>query len=243
MPKLCQIIAIVNGRKTTVQSCITEIHQKVQKDALLQGLSRVYTPKDENGEKKPAESKRVQLTVKSAIGDAVKSWTSLFDIIASQDQANCQAKADVMVGDKVILPGMPVTHLLFLEKQLTDVHTFIDKLPVLDPSFDWVYDDNRGCYRTTAIEQLSTVKVQVPLIKYEATKEHPAQVDVISKDVTVGTWATTHFSGAIPADEKRKYLEKVVQLQEAIKSAREKGNQIDVNDVSVGKEIFNFILG
>ena len=54
MAKLCQIIAVTNGRKTSVQKDITEIHHKVTKEALLQGIARTYTPKDDSGEKKPA---------------------------------------------------------------------------------------------------------------------------------------------------------------------------------------------
>ena len=31
-----------------------------------------------------------------------------------------------------------MTYLLFLEKQLTDLHTFVKKLPVLDAAESWV---------------------------------------------------------------------------------------------------------
>lgn len=41
----------------------------------------------------------------------------MFDVVATQDFANCQAKADVMVEGRVLIKDAPVTHLLFLEKQ------------------------------------------------------------------------------------------------------------------------------
>jgi len=243
MAKLCQIIAIISSRKSTVQKEVTELHHKAAKEALLTGISRTYTPKDESGEKQPPENKSVQLKAMDAVQSASRAWTSLFDVVATQDFANCQAKADVKVGDLPLVKDCPVTHLLFLEKQLQDIHTFIEKLPTLDPAQNWVYDENKGCFRTEPVEQLRTQKVQEPLVLYHATKEHPAQTQVVSKDVVAGTWTTTHFSGAIPADRKLEMLERVVKVQEAVKFAREQANQIDVQDKSIGKEIFDFILG
>ena len=244
MAKLCQIIAIVNGRKSETQSKITEIHHRVTKEALCVGMARSYTPVDlENGEKLPPENKRVQQVAKSGLAEAAKVWTSLFDVVATQDQANCRAKADIVVDGKVVLSDVPVTHLLFLEKQLTDVKTFIDKMPVLDPTFDWTFDANRGFHVTAPVEQIKTTKLEVPLVLSEATDKHPAQVKTINKDVLVGTWSTTHFSGAIPATERQGLLERVTKLLEAVKSAQQVGNQIEVTNVAEGKEIFDFILG
>ena len=64
-------------------------------------------------------------------------------VLATQDFANCQAKANVVVDGQTILKEVPVTHLLFLEKQLVDLRTFIDGLPTpeakkspMPPTFD-----------------------------------------------------------------------------------------------------------
>jgi len=40
---------------------------------------------------------------------------------------------------------VPATYLLFLEKQLTDLHTLVSKLPVLDASETWVFDQAADC--------------------------------------------------------------------------------------------------
>ena len=42
----------------------------------------------------------------------------LFDLILTQDSANCHAKADIKLGDTVIAGNIPATYLLFLEKKL-----------------------------------------------------------------------------------------------------------------------------
>ena len=50
MPKLNQIIAISAGKKSSAQKAITEAHHSLQKSAQLEGISRTYKPKDDEGE-------------------------------------------------------------------------------------------------------------------------------------------------------------------------------------------------
>jgi len=242
-PKLCQIIAIVNGRKSAAQKEITRLHHACQKEGVMAGISRVYRPRDEDGESLPPEAKRIQGSARKMLDDAAKVWTDVMDVVLTQDAANRQAGADIVVGGETIAADVPVTNLLYLEKQLTDIQTFIDKIPTLDPAAEWEYDANIGCYRTEPIEQVRTKKIQKPIVLYEATKEHPAQVQLATEDVPVGTWSTTFFSGAIPADEKMAMLDRVRGLQEAVKKAREAANSIEVADAEIGKSLFAYILG
>jgi len=132
--KLNQVIAIEKGTKGRSLQELTEAHQTLQKPALLAGISRTYRPKDEEGEQFPPESTRVQIKAEDIIRKISEGLTKLFDVVATKDWANCTAKADVIVDGKVLLSQVPATYLLFLEKQLVDLHTFIKKLPVLDSS-------------------------------------------------------------------------------------------------------------
>ena len=241
MAKLCQIIAAVGGKKTATQKVVTKCHHLLQKSTLLDGISRTYKSKDEDGDQLPSEHKRVQVATTDVVKEAFKAWTTLFDVVATQDTANCEAKANVVVGGKVILENVPVTHLLFLAKQLTDIHTFIEKLPVLDASAEWAYDANSGCYKAKTYQQSRTKKVPKVITLAAPTKEHPAQVQLVNEDVIAGTWDITHMSGAIPEDARREMLDKVAQLQEAVQFAREEANGTVVVDAEVGKSIFDFI--
>ena len=99
--------------------------------------------------------------------------------------------------------------LLFLEKQLVDMHTFIKKLPVLDPSETWISDAAQDCYATEAVETIRTKKVPRNHVKAEATEKHPAQVEVYYEDLTVGFWRTVKYSGALPARRVAALLERV----------------------------------
>jgi hypothetical protein len=243
MTKLNQIIAVANGQKGRTQKAITEAHHKVQKDQLTTGISRTYRPKDEDGEKLPPESKLVNYRVSDAIRESVDTLTTLFDIVATQDRANCLANADVVVGEKTILVGVPVTHLLFLEKQLVDIHTLVDKLPALDPSEEWEFSAEADCYATKPHETTRTKKIPKAFVKYEATKEHPAQVETFHEDVLVGYWETIKFSGAIPESEKRAMLTRIRKLQDAVKAAREEANGMEITQYQVGSKIFDYLFG
>jgi hypothetical protein len=62
------------------------------------------------------------------------------------------------------------------------------------------------------------------------------------EDVTVGTWTTVKFSGAIPAQEKNQLLDRVRSVADAVKEAREEANGMDVEKKKVGEAILAYIF-
>jgi hypothetical protein len=240
--KLNQIIAVEKGVKNRAQREITDAYHRVQKPALLSGISRTYQPKDDEGETLPPESTKVQVTAESVLRDATASLTRLFDVVATKDRANCTARADVTVDGETVVADVPVTYLLFLEKQLTDIKTFVDKLPRLDPAETWTFDEGQDVWRSEAVETARTKKVPRNHIKYEATEEHPAQVEMYYEDVVVGTWTKVTFSGAMPARRLNALRERIEKLQDAVKTAREEANTIEVEDQRVGESVFRYLL-
>ncbi len=243
MPKLNQIIAVTSGKKTRTVKQINEITGKLEKSALLSGLSRTYQPRDEEGERMPSEKNMVQYTVVQALKDIRKSLSELFNLVATQEYANCEAKADVIVDDKVILKQVPVSYLLFLEKQLIELNTIVSRFPTLDPSESWIFNDDVNCYSSEMKETTRTKKLPRNHIKYDATKEHPAQVEVYYEDIIVGYWNTLKFSGAITAVEKNEMLDRIKKLQNAVKFAREEANSMEVAKKKVDETILNYIFG
>jgi hypothetical protein len=242
MPKLNQIIALQSGKKTQAKETLTEAYQLFKKPDLLTGLVRTYQPRDEGGEPQPDERKHVQAKVNELIGKVTADLTEMFDVVATQDWANCQARADIVVDGRKLLAGVPVTHLLFLEKQLVDLRTFIEALPVLDAAEEWEYKPEVDCYVTRPTRSNRTKKVPKNHVKYEATKEHPAQVEMYMEDVWVGTWTTTKFSGAVPAAVRNAMLERVRKLVDAVKTAREEANGLDVKPQKVGASLLGWIF-
>ena len=195
------------------------------------------------GEQLPPEPTRVQVSAADVLVDVQRTLTRLFDVVLTQDTANAGAKADVVVDGHAILRDVPVTYLLFLEKKLVDLHTFVDKLPVLDPAEDWEFDEARGCYASAAVQTVRSKKVPRNHVKAEATDRHPAQVEVYTEDVPVGRWTTTKLSGALPATRVKELREQVTKLQEAVKFAREQANSVTITDAKAGDAVFGYLFG
>lgn len=242
MAKLNQIIAVEKGVKSRSFQELTEAHHVLQKPAMLAGISRTYRPKDEEGEQFPPESTRVQVKADEVIRRTVEILTELFDVTATKDWANCNARADVVVDGQTLIKNVPVTYLLFIEKQLVDIHTFVKKLPVLDASEVWSYDSAADAYATDVTQTTKTKKIPRNHVKAEATDKHPAQVEVYYEDVVVGYWRTIKFSGALPASRVNELLERVEKLQQAVKFAREEANSVEAPDEKVGAKVFDYIF-
>lgn len=242
MARLNQIIAVEKGVKSQSFQDLTEAHHLLQKPGLLAGIARTYRPKDEEGEQLPPESTRVQAKAEDVIRKTIEVLTRLFDVTTAKDWTNCRAKADVVVDGKVLLEQVPATYLLFLEKQLVDIHTFVKKLPVLDAAETWSFDDSADCWATEPVQTARTKKIPRNHVKAEATDKHPAQVEVYYEDVTVGFWRTVKFSGALPARRVNDILMRVERLQEAVKFAREEANNIEAEEHKVGEKVFQYIF-
>ncbi|GHO68159.1 hypothetical protein KSC_070510 [Ktedonobacter sp. SOSP1-52] len=240
--KLNQIIAVEKGTKSRTFQELTEAHHALQKPTLLSGISRTYRPKDEEGEQLPPESTHVQVKAEDIIRKTIETLTKLFDVTATKDWANCVAKADVVVDGQVLLAQVPATYLLFLEKQLVDLHTFVKKLPVLDASESWNFDASADNWATEPVQTTRTKKVPRNHVKAEATEKHPAQVEVYYEDVIVGYWRTVKFSGSLPARRVNELLARVEKLQEAVKFAREEANSIEVTEQKLGEKVFNYLF-
>lgn len=240
--RLNQILAIEKGTKSRVFGEISKLHNAVQRASALNGFSKTYRPKDEEGDRYPPERQRVQLIATETLRQAGRLLSELFDVTASKDWANTTAKADVVVEGEVLLEQVPATYLLFVEKQLGDLRTLITKIPVLDQADAWTLDEGSQLYKTEPTETSRTKKVQRPIVLYPATPEHPAQTQLISEDQVVGTWVTVKHSGALPATRKAELLDRIERLSNAVKFAREHANSVEATRREVGERIFRYLL-
>jgi hypothetical protein len=242
MPKLNQILAIEKGVKTRVYADFTDLHNATQKPALMNGFTKTYQPRDEDGETYPPESQKVQYEHQSVFDRVATGLTELFDITATKDWANCSARADVVIEGRVLLKDVPATYLLFLEKQLSDLTAFVQKMAELDPASDWNVDPGTGLFKTDPTATQRTKKVQRAIVLYDATEHHPAQTQLITEDVVVGQWVTTKLSGALPAPRKKALLARIEKLNHAVKYAREQANGGDVTEQKAGAAVFDYLF-
>lgn len=243
MARLNQIIAIEKGIKSKSLQELAEAQKALSKPALLSGISRTYRPKDEDGEQLPPEWKKVEVKAEEIVRQTTAVLTKLFDITATKDWTNCRARADVVVDGQTLLTQVPVSYLLFLEKELVDIQAFVKKLPVLDTSETWSFDAGADCWVTEPVQTLKTFKTPRNHVKAEATEHHPAQVEVYYEDVTIGYWRTVKFSGALPAQRVNELLARLEKLSQAVKFAREEANNTEVEEQRVGDRVFQYLFG
>lgn len=242
---LCQIIAVEPTVKSGTYSTVTKLHhdtQRNQKDGPFAGITRTYTPLAEDGEQLPGESTRVQLKIDDILSRIAEASTTMFNVVATKDWANCEAKGTVELDGLTLIEDAPVTYLLFLEKQLRDLHTIVEKLPTLDLADSWHYDTNRGCWATEPVRSARTKKIPQNHVLSPATDKHPAQVNMYTVDEIVGYWESMKLSGCLPADRVRLLLDRVERLQRAVSYAREQANTMEVQQRKVGAALFDYLL-
>jgi len=240
--RLNQVIALVQGRKTKAQKLLTEVHRGWHPDRIT-GIARTYSPKEEDGEVFPPESRAVQLRVSDGLKIVQGKLEGFLNIVATQECANTSAKASIIVDGVGILEDVPVSVLLFLEKQLIDLRTLAINLPTLPTDRVWKLDDAKNCYVTEPERTVKTQKKVEIIVKYDATKEHPAQTELIKVDKTIGYWTTIHLSGAMPEKGRDAIIERIEKLQDAVKVAREEANSVTiVEQKGFGKNILNYIF-
>lgn len=245
MAKLNQIIAVEKGIKSKSTSEVAELYKAIQKPELFNGFDKTYSSKDDADEVLPPERKRVQFNAAEVMRSIERSMTDLIDVTARKDWTNCIAKGDVIVDGVVIFRQAPVSFLLFMEKQLTDLRTFVSKMPLLDEGESWNKDVNSGLYKTSVTQTHRTKKVAKAIVLYPATPEHPAQTQMVTEDIIAGFWNLVKQSGAMPKTENQEIAEKVEKLLRAVKEAREAANIEDEATTvpNVGQAVFTYLMG
>src|SRR5262245_32396196 len=242
MTKLNQILAVEKGVKKTAYEAVGNLYKKIQKKDLFHGISRTYQPKDDEGDRLPSESTKLQVRAEDILKDVTAQNSKWYDVTYAKDFANTKALGTVSTDDGLNLENVPVTYLLFLEKQLTDLYSLVEKLPVLDPSDTWHYDTNIDAFVTEPTQTTRTKKVPRNHVKAAATDKHPAQVEVYFEDVLVGNWTTIRQSGALPQTRVNQLKERIEKVQRAVKFARERANEQQIEPTDVGSTLMSYLF-
>lgn len=243
--KLSQVNAVLRSRKEKAMETITAIHQMCMKRNLFSGQSRTYRPYDAADESKklPDENQVLQKKAVDLIGQAAVEWAEVGDLTVTQDAGNMSAKADVVVDNAVFLKDVPVASLLYMNTQLDLLAKFVDELPVLDPSKEWVEEPASRQWRSKPVVTVKKEKKLEALVKIAPTQYHPGQAETFSSDVPVGEWTTTELSGALSEDTKRRMLLRVRKLSKAVKEAVEVANMGDAQTRSDASAIMKYVFG
>jgi len=245
MTYLHQLLAIEKGVRDRVNATIGELERLAKVSGVWQGLTKTYQPKDADAptaEFMPPESTLVQQTAGGYLATGAEALSALYDVGMSKEVTNLKTHADVVIDGEVILEDLPSPALLYLANRLEELRKFVAAIPTLDPASRWFYDPGTGIWETPDVQTVKTRKTPRNHVRYEATKEHPAQVDVFTEDVVIGTWTGRALSGAMPPTRKHAILGRIDTLADAVRTAREEANRVVVTDVLVGKRVFDYLL-
>lgn len=243
MTKLNQIIAVEKNIKSRAHSVISELNNAIQRPDLFNGAVRKYLKKNEEDDDLPGERKHIQRRVSDVVGTMRSTQTDYLDVMVQRDLANTHAKAAVAVRGVQVLPELPATSLLQIEKTLTDYRTFFENMPLLDSSEDWTYDAEAGIYKTEPSYTVRTKKTAKVITLAPPTDKHPAQAQLVQEDVVAGKWETIRQSAAMPKTERDEIVARIDRLLIAVKEAREAANGAEADEKpQIGAAIFEYLL-
>jgi hypothetical protein len=240
--QLHQLLAVENGRKQQAVNIMNETINTFQKKTdHFDGLTKIYSAFEEGGQEVPPETKEVKETVPSKINYAKKSIIKAIDAQLSKEESNASGivRAELLVKG-VSFGELSSTSLLALESHMLKVRAVYKAIPTLDPVRKWNKDEF-GIYITDSEVKYKTSKKQQVITLYEATKEHPAQVQLDYVDTQVGQYDTTYKSGKITPKQKSDLLAKIDNIIDAVKRARAKANQAEIVEMKIGNKLFDYI--
>lgn len=242
MGKLHELLAVEPGLRAQAQRAANKA-KSIFTDGRerLIGRIRTYQPTDEEGERFEDEIEMLVTTVSAELAEFGTAFSAWIDAAVQKEVTNQGTGAAVMIDDNAIIENLPATALLNLESKLVEIRQIYAAVPVNDAAQQWDWDDDLGCYTSRPRVTYRTKKVPKSHVLYEATPEHPAQVEMFTEDVRVGTWTTAFHSGAFTPQERRERLARIDTLLRAIKAARQRANNVDVTSIHVAEVIFKYI--
>lgn len=249
--KLHEILAVEKTRTSAANKLMVETATKFQKSDMFSGHIKKLDMIEDNPQNAAIsaaayDSRELPTTVAETLEYALDTWAKAEDVIFTKNATNQVAVADLQFRGAIIATAVPVDELLGLEERITNLRKIMEFIPTLSAAVSWDKDTasgRLGAWRATHVEKTTkTEKVTVPVVLYEATDKHPAQVKESSTDKTVGTFTKINFSGAATSAQKAAVLVALDELLAEVKQARMRANSVDIVSRNIGKIITNIIM-
>lgn len=244
--QLHELLAVEQDLKGQAGKILLETQTLFGKPEAFKGSITHFEPFDENQKHLATEDhEELATTVEDRLNYTAESLAKYWDAVAQKEATNQAAKADIIVDGRTLATNVPATMLLGLETKLTQFRAAIAGMPTLDAKAAWQPASHvrRGVYETVHTQKtFRTDKRVKPVVLYEATKEHAAQVKEVSEDVKIGVVTKKHFSGAVSSARASEILSNVDKLLRAVKAARQRANKQPIVSVNIGKTLLDFAL-
>lgn len=249
MAKIHELLAVEGQLKGQAEATRTDLKATFEKKRhLFEKKVVTFTPLKEGASSVTEQQSDLHTTVPQELKWIQGVWAKALDVSYAVAHANTlsEARADVVLDSGVVLlPQVPTTALLELEKRASEIEDLIKVIPTLDPAKSFTLDtaQGHGVFKARVVEKPRTAKMQRPIVLYNATPEHPAQTQLISEDVPTGHVSEQEWSGLLTVKQKGDMIERAEELRRAVKAARMRANNAELKDApTCGKKLFDFVF-
>ena len=249
MSKLHEILAVESDLEETSRKILEEAFTTfVKKANHFESYHKTLKMLDEerSGEEEGAEEhKALVTTVPDKLEYVRGSLERYYNALLQKEATNQEAKADLEIEGQVIAKDLPATFLLGMENRLKKLRPMLEAIPTLEPGVQWIPDLDQGSYIFKSKYPETKQKQEKAnefVIVTEATPQHKAQYEKVSKNFVCGTYSTQYWSGKITPGQKSIYLKRLDQLIQSIKKARQRANTCEIVKRKVGKEILDYLF-
>lgn len=239
MKKLHELLSVEPDLRTEAQKVSDEVRKTLADPRLVTGLIRIFRPLVDDEDPEPDERTEMITTATAELDRFNLAMGKFVDSALTKEMTNTEASADLKVGGKVFV--LPATALLNLENRLGEIRKVYAATPTLDPAEIWHYDSDLEVHVSNVRKTFKTRKVPKTHVAYEATEDHPAQVQIYNEDIRVGERETILHSGAVTLARKRLLLSRIDTFSKEVKQARQRANDIEVKKVEIAEIIFDVI--
>ena len=246
--KLHELLAVENEVRGQAETCRTDLKNTFEKKThhFTKRIITVKSKKDGVADKVESQL-NLQTTVKQELKWITEKLAKSMDIGHQVDVANTEAKADVVLEDgTALLKSVPTTSLLRLGHRLEEVRDLVRTIGTLDPAKGFEPDPNEGdgVFKARDDERPRTEKQFRFIIMVPPTDKLPAQVKELMEDVPVSAAVTQEWSSLITVAAKGEMLDRVEGLLQAVKRARSKANEVEVDQRQnkIGDTVLNYVF-
>lgn len=254
MPKLHELLAAERTVVATRDRLLADTDNKFGKPHFFQGHTKTLKmieddPSNEATEQSAREDRQIVTTVADTLKYLADFWIKAEALLADKNAANQSARAKIVLpnGETFGPPeGFPVDELMGLESRLTALRGVLAKMPTQDATRKWEHAGINDYIVQSTLPEVTTKtkKIKVPFQLAPATDKHPAQVQALDEEKTVGTFTKILFSGEATSQGKADVLSRVDELIAAAKQARVRANETEVSVDSKEeiKRMMNWVL-
>lgn len=250
MTKLHEVLAAEKTPMAAWHQLLEETKKKFSNtESFFSGHSKSLkmledTPQNATVEAAAREEKAVVTTVFETLEYALEIYGRAEDLQYQKNATNIKALGKILWKGEVLIDNVPVDELMGLEKRLQEIRSLILSVPTLDASRQW-RKGQLGAHVWELHNPIETTKTEKHLegvTLKESTKEHPAQVQAVTRDTVVGKFTTVLRSGAATAAQKAEAIKTIDQLLVEVKQARVRTNDTVVENRHIADKIVGLIL-